>query len=187
MDIVRRKLTLVTSIGTLNTSTSTSTSKNETTLARKADKESTKILFRAWLITYNGYETRKITFSCVLSDHHRLCSLSNRRRQVILSGSSKQKMETIVFVFVFLAGFYNRCPTYLFFPNHTSRYVCEDSWEEPLFDHSLVCRSSSPDQNKVWIHKQHCETDLQHLSKKVFIRKALGQQRGVSRTFLTIK
>ena len=94
MDIVRRKLTLVTSIGTLNTSTSTS--KNETTLARKADKESTKILFRAWLITYNGYETRKITFSCVLSDHHRPCSLSNRRRQVILSGSSKQKMETIV-------------------------------------------------------------------------------------------
>ena len=102
MDIVRRKLTLVTSIETLNTSTSTS--KNETTLARKADKESTKILFRAWLITYNGYETRKITFSCVLSDHHRLCSLSNRRRQVILSGSSKQEMETIVFVFVFLAA-----------------------------------------------------------------------------------
>lgn len=99
----------------------------------------------------------------------------------------KQKMDTIVFVFVFLAGFYNRCPTYLFFPNHTSRYVCEDSWEEPLFDHSLVCRSSSPDQNKVWIHKQHCGTGLQHLSKKVFITKALGQQRGVSRTFLTIK
>ena len=76
---------------------------------------------------------RLLTFLCVLSDHflrnkdQRLCSLSNRRSQIILSGSSKQKMDTIVFVFVFLAGFYNRCPTYLFFPNHTSRYVCEDS------------------------------------------------------------
>lgn len=136
---------------------------------------------------------RLLTFLCVLSDHflrnkdQRLCSLSNRRSQVILSESSKQKTDTIVFVFVFLAGFYNRCPTYLFFPNHTSRYVCEDSWEEPLFDHSLVCRSSSPDQNKVWIHKQHCGTGLQHLSKKVFIRKAVGQHRGVSRTFLTTK